>query len=255
MIGATASPLLTSQMYQKMFAQVDANADGAVSLDELGAIKTKAPASGQTAPAIADVFAALDRNGDGGLQSGEFTPDKLFDQSTLGTMLSAQEYRDADPEARTAANKAAVEALFERADLDGDGLLNQNEIDAEKALRRAETLDTGKLPDVMFLMRAGSDGNLSPDDVAVGRLLPMSELKAVEMPPELRESFERVKAIAAQASGDDARPHGLDELRTETQTELDTKPLSTALISRLFARLSADAFSRELQGPPVDQSV
>jgi Ca2+-binding EF-hand superfamily protein len=257
MIGATASsPLLTSQMYQKMFAQVDANADGAVSLDELGTIKTKAPASGQTTPAIADVFAALDRNGDGGLQAGEFTPDKLFDNTTLGTMLSAQEYRDADPEAHAAANRAAVEALFERADIDGDGLLNQAEIDAEKALRRAETLDTGKLPEVMYLLHAGADGKLAPEDVAVGRLVPMSELKALEMPPELRESFERVKAIAAQASDGDAKPsRGLDDLRAQVQTELDTKPLSTEMISRLFARLSADAFGRELQAAPVDQSA
>jgi len=257
MIGATASsPLLTSQMYQKMFAQVDANADGAVSRDELGAIKTKTPGSGQTAPAIADVFAALDRNGDGGLQSGEFTPDALFDNTTLGTMLSAQEYRDADAKTRATADRAAVESLFERADLDGDGLLNQAEMDAEKALRRAETLDTGKLPEVAYLMRVNSDGKLSPDDIMVGRMVSMSGLKAVEMPSELRASFERIKEIAAQGSDRDVKPtRGVDHLRAEVQAELDTKPLSTAMISRLFARLSADALGRELQNPPVDQSA
>lgn len=257
MIGATASsPLLTSQMYQKMFAQVDANADGTVSRDELGAIKTKTPASGQTAPAIADVFAALDRNSDGGLQSGEFTPDKLFANTTLGTMLSAQEYRDADAEARATADRAAVEALFERADLDGDGLLNQDEMDAEKALRRAETLDTGKLPEVAYLMRVDSDGKLTPDDVMVGRMLSMSGLKAVEMPPDLLARLDRIKEIAARGSGEDVKPtRGLDDLRAEVQAELDTKPLSTAMISRLFARLSADAFGRELQTSPVDQSA
>lgn len=168
------------------------------SRDELGAVKTKTPASGQTAPAIADVFGALDRNGDGGLQSGEFTPDVLFDKTALGTMLGAQEYRDADRETRAAADRAAVEALFERADLDGDGLLNQDEMDTEKALRRAETLDTGKLPEVAYLMRVNSDGKLGPNDVMVGRMLPMSELKAVKMPPELRASFERIKEIASR---------------------------------------------------------
>lgn len=250
MIGAaTSSPSLTSQMYQKMFAQVDANADGAVSLDELVSIKVKA-ASDEDAPDLGDVFNALDRNADGKLQAGEFVPDKLFDNATLGTMLTAQEYRDADPEARAAANKAAVEALFERADIDGDGLLDQAEMNAEKALRRAETLDTGKLPEVAYLMRVTDDGKLAPGDVLVGRMLPMAGIKAVQMPPDL---LERIKE---NVTAEDVKPNrGMDDLRAEVQTELDTKPLSTEMISRLFARLSANAFSQALPTSPVDQSA
>jgi hypothetical protein len=44
----------------------------------------------------------------------------------------------------------------------------------------------------------------------------------------------------------------MDDLRAEVQEELDTKPLSTEMISRLFARLSAEALTR---ASPVDQSA
>ncbi|MDB5601865.1 MAG: hypothetical protein JWN71_3909 [Xanthobacteraceae bacterium] len=82
----------------------------------------------------------------------------------------------------------------------------------------------------------------------------MDALKAVEMPPEIRATFET--SAAQNATDDDVKPsRRLDDLRAQVQTELDTQPLSTAMISRLFARLSADALRRGLPASPVDQSA
>lgn len=253
MIGAAgSSPLLTSQMYQKMFAQVDTNADGSVSLDELVAMNAKSTEDEKEK--TDDVLQSLDKNGDGKLQANEFVPDKLFDNQTLGTMLTAQEYRDADPEAREAANRAAIDALFARADINGDGLLDQGEMDADKALRRAESLDTGKLPDIAYLTKVTDDGKLSRDDIVVGRMMQIDVSKAIDLSQDQSERFAHIKEAMAQYKAEQGTQPSrtLDDLRAEVQTELDTKPLSTELISRLFARLSQEALSR---AAPFDQTA
>jgi hypothetical protein len=55
-----------------------------------------------------------------------------------------------------------VAALFERADIDGDGLLDPAELDAEKALRRVQTLDTGEMAEAAFLTRATPTASSRP---------------------------------------------------------------------------------------------
>lgn len=117
------------------FAELDANADGALSMDEL-----QAP--------LAERFAAIDGNGDGALSPEEMQAMRPMGKDGMRSPRGMK--RGAvTPEMR----QARAEAIMERMDADGDGLLSLDELAAEpNADRIFERID------------ADGDGTISKEE-------------------------------------------------------------------------------------------
>jgi Ca2+-binding EF-hand superfamily protein len=84
------------QMHQRMFEQADADADGALTVDEFKSIGQNMPAGAAKragAPSADEMFAKLDRDGDGKLSTAEMQPPpppSRIDASGMSTLLEAQ---------------------------------------------------------------------------------------------------------------------------------------------------------------------
>lgn len=116
---------MTQQLYGGLFERLNTDAEDAVSFAELGAV------GGISARDAEAAFKALDADGDGRVVRSEMAPADRFAPDTINSMLIAQ--ADATPEN----DRKIVADLFARADLDA---LSANEMDAERALRRAASL-------------------------------------------------------------------------------------------------------------------
>lgn len=114
-LAATHALAQQRELLSERIARMDTNRDGLISKDEFVAARTAA-------------FAERDRNGDGQLDSRDI-PRRLARR--MGTRLtSAQAHMDADGDGKIS-KEEFVEAgvrLFERADANGDGVLDSAEI-------------------------------------------------------------------------------------------------------------------------------
>jgi Ca2+-binding EF-hand superfamily protein len=265
MTAIASNGTLTQQLYQRLFDRLNTDADDALSFDEMNA-------SGAAGSKTEAVFKALDTDGDGRVVRAEMTPSSTFGADTLNAMLSAQ----TDQAPKT--NEEIVADMFARADTDGDGALNADEMSAEAAIRKAAGLDAGYSPDTMFMSKdRDGDGLVRQDEVlAIRRLhIPASAIKlAEEAPPELvarmREAerayadrggqvsppiesltleerqarLDQFKAdLAERASGPAGTTRYLgreiDGLRDKASADLDQAPITDSLASRLMQRILA----------------
>jgi uncharacterized protein YbjT (DUF2867 family) len=225
-IGATAA----QDVWRNFFSRVDTNADGAMSAAELSALSSSQKAG--------DLIKSMDTNGDGQLQFAEL-PQTPLNRQMMGPLLSAQEYRDATPAARAADNKTVISDLFARADVDGDGTLSQAEWDAERAINMASWLDTGESPPAVFIVRQNAEqGALKPEDFVVGRAMKLdSSLKVEDMPEDLREQMEKIKARMDELAPE-VTVKTTEQVRAEAAAKVQTTPMSSAFMTRLIMSLS-----------------
>lgn len=237
MTSTAASTGITSQIWQRLVRQGDTNVDNSLSKDEFEALR----AGFQGNPDIEQIIGSLDANGDGSLSSSEL-PSSPFDGGMLGPMLDFQEYSKADATTREEDDKRVVSSLFERADVDRDGFLSKDEMEAESTLRQTRWLE-GKSTDSdpVFLIRQGGDRNhLSPEDFLVGRRIPVDQLKVVspeELPAEVREAVE--KAGEELKNSPDYRPPLTEEEQRQQATDrVISAPLTATYVSRLLSQLS-----------------
>lgn len=133
------------QARQSLFQKADADGNGGLSLEEFKAAGPKdaqgnaiAPPSG--APSVEDMFASLDSDGDGSLTQSEmdagFGKKSGPSQSLLsGDMLTQLLSQLSDEE---------TQSIFESADADGDGSLNEDEFGA--AVKSIVTAALGEAP-------------------------------------------------------------------------------------------------------------
>jgi Ca2+-binding EF-hand superfamily protein len=265
MTAIASNGTLTQQLYQRLFDRLNTDADDALSFDEMNA-------SGAAGSKTEAVFKALDTDGDGRVVRAEMTPSSTFGADTLNAMLSAQ----TDQAPKT--NEEIVADMFARADTDGDGALNADEMSAEAAIRKAAGLDAGYSPDTMFMSKdRDGDGLVRQDEVlAIRRLhIPASAIKlAEETPPELvarmreaerayadrggqvsppiesltlEERQARLDQFKADLAERDSGPAGttrylgreIDGLRDKASADLDQAPITDSLASRLMQRILA----------------
>lgn len=216
---------LTQQLYSRLFDRLNANNDGAVSVDEMEAL-VGAGGGGLDAR---KVFEVLDTDGDKVITRAEMTPSQSFGADMVSALLQAQEANGQAAQGDwKAQGEKDVADLFARADTNGDGLLSRDEMDAERAVRLSNSVDAGYGAKTVFLARdADGDGMLRPDEVVAGRMLmlPASALQSAKIeraPPALP----------------------LDPTRQTAPTE----PVSQEEIERLRAQLEADRQERS-SGP------
>ena len=202
----------------------------------MAAIDTKAD--------IDKIVAERDANGDGQLNADEL-PKGAFSSMLFEQLLNAQEYRDATPDARKADDDNAIAQLFARADIDGDGVLSQEEWDAERALNMSRFADSGETGDVVFLVRPGrgeagaEDGDaeaagLRPEDILVGRRMALTPISADELPDDFKERMdELVRAFAELPEDKKLQQEARDPetVRAELIARIDEIPMSSAFMT------------------------
>lgn len=238
MSSAEGSPGITSQVWQRVLRQGDTNADKSLGKDEIAALR----ASFKDNLDIDQIVRSLDTDGDQSLSSSEL-PSSPLDVDMLGAMLDWQEYAKADAAARDEDNKRIIASLFERADVDGDGFLSTDEMEAEKTLRRTRWLEgksTGADPVFMINVDADRD-RLSPEDFVVLRGIPFDHLKITpseNIPAEVREAMQKA-AEEIRNSPDYQRPLTEAEQRQQAVDSVLNTPLTATYIARLLAQLSA----------------
>lgn len=251
------SGTMSNSLWQRFFNRADVNADGAVSEQELQSISEGSHAQEKAA----SIFAALDVDGDGQVSQNEL-PQSPIDTKMLRPLLNAQEFYALSDEEQAADEKAVVQTLFDRADMDGDGVLSQEEWDADKTLHIAAFLERGMdFNDPIFSVREGADpDHLTPDDFGVARFITgLKAIKPEEMPAELRERFESVKLQTAEMEADMVEKYGVDwhtkltglvkeDPIVKLQEQVQQAAMTSAMMSRLFAQLTASVLSPD----PVD---
>ena len=117
------------QARQNQFQKADTDSNGGLSLEEFKAAGPKdaqgnaiAPPSG--AGSVEDLFASIDSDGDGSLTQGEL--DAGFGQKAGGSKQSLLS-SDMFSQLLSQLSDEETQAIFESADADGDGSLNQDE--------------------------------------------------------------------------------------------------------------------------------
>lgn len=231
---------ITSQIWQRLLKQSDTNADNRLSKDELDALKT----SYQGDVDIDQLIRSFDVDGDQSLSSSEL-PSSPLDVEMLGPLLDWQEYGKADAATRAEDDKRVIDALFQRADVDRDGFLSRDEMEAEKTLRRTRWLE-GKATDddPVYMIRLGADQDrLSPEDFLTGRRIPLDALKVIppeEIPADVRAAIQKVTE-EWQNSPDYQKPLTAEEHRQQAITDVLNTPLTATYMARLLSQLSAAA--------------
>lgn len=208
---------LTQQLHQKLFDRLDVDSSQSLGLDEL-----KAADKARSASDFARIFEGLDADTDGKISRAEISAAPALSFKT-------------DPQ-------TAVSDLFARADVDGDGKLSSDEMDAEKTLRRAQSLDAGKLAGPVFLSRdADGDGLIAPDEVLAGQPLQTLEpLRAEAMSPDQRGPWRTVRAQSETAAP--FTPEPTPARASPDFSLLDmTQTLSTRLMAQILGNLDAMA--------------
>ncbi|WP_370677965.1 hypothetical protein [Pleomorphomonas sp. PLEO] len=238
MSSAAGSSGITSQIWQRLVRQGDTNSDNNLSKAELDTLK----AGFKDNADIEQIIRSFDKDGDQNLSSSEL-PSSPLDVEMLGPMLDWQEYGKADATTRSEDDKRVVDSLFARADVDGDGFLSKDEMEAESTLRRTRSLE-GKSADSdpVYMIRPDADrDHLSPEDFLVGRRIPSDRLKIIppeKVPAEVREAIQKA-AEEWKSSPDYQKPLTAEEQRQKSVDGVLSTPLSAAYISRLLSQLSA----------------
>lgn len=267
MTAIGSATTLNQQLYMRLFDKLDVDKSDGLSAAELSAgLRSDAKAE--------KAFSRLDADGDGRVSRTEMTPSSRFGGDMLSALLAVQ----AEPE--TGASRAEILAdLFERADLNGDGALDAEEMKAEQSARRAANLDAGYMAGPIFIPRDGNrDGLLTMEEIDVGQSgqilsLPSSAVhffdelepeqqarfdamrKEQGLPPAPRYTAEEKQAIRDQMDADRAErasgPAGttrflaqeLDALRAGASTEFGAVELSGALAQRLLNQILDPSWS------------
>ncbi|MFC7377331.1 hypothetical protein [Brevundimonas sp. GCM10030266] len=261
---------LTQQLYQKLFDRLNTDGDDAVSLTEMAA-------AGANADDTAKVFKALDADGDGRVMRAEMTPSDAFGVQVMNALINAQSEATTD--------EAFIAQLIARADVDGDGALNRDELEAHKDLQRAAAFDAGYLTGrAVVVDDADGDGLIRADEIRVGKVLKLSleNVKfAEDMPAEqlaglnaVRERMgqpplapltpeerqRRLDQLAADFAERDAAPEGavgflgrtLGESRAMEGARLEGVNLTDALVARLFNQVLKSWDTQAAPGTSAD---
>ena len=248
-ISASASFPAAQDLWGRFLGGVDRNKDGTISAEELAALSSTDKAE--------KIVTQHDAIGDGQLSSDEL-PKGAFSPQMLGSLLDAQEYRDATPEARAADDTRAIEAMFARADVDGDGVLSEAEWDAERTLNMSSWVDTRQMPDIAFIARTRSMDGLStvavpgeeeapaglrPEDFIVGRRVALELVAAEDLPDDWSAQLAELKRVT-ESLPEEEQPQlaVLDEatVRADMLDTIKAQPMTATFLTRLLMSLGGE---------------
>ncbi len=222
------SALSARATWTRFIAAADTDKDGELNGAELEALVPK--------DKVERIISLNDKNDDGKLSADE-TPKGAFNAQLMAVLLGAQAYRDASPEQRATDDMKAIHAFFARADVDGDGYVSKDELDADRAISMAAFLDTGELPDTVVMARGAPDGTLrSPEDFMVGRAVKLEPVPASELPEDWQVQFRNVREAAEEANPE-LKSGTLPDGRAEITAKLTDTPMSNAFLTRLALML------------------
>ncbi len=224
-------------LLERLFARADSDQNQSVGVDELAGVL-----SGDDAATRArSIVSAHDADGNDQLTLAELTTAGNLAPETLSGLLSAQEYAAADRAGRAADDRKAVDEFFASADIDGNGQLSKDEFDAERALRMAQSLDSGEpAPQHMFAVLPGSidDKLITPDELMVSRrLIDMAKPISLDDPNLDPELAERLKALVPPQGEPETSQPPQPALSTVMGNGVRSAELTQALITRLIRQL------------------
>lgn len=236
-IGSVGGALLN-----RLFAFADKDRDSKVSGAEMSELLDKVGQKGK----IDQVMAAQDADKDGALSLEEW-PGKLLSNETIGQLLTAQDYKAMSPASRAELAQQAKDAYFARVDVDRNGVLSGQEIDADRAVSEANYLDNGALPNVVMMFRAGADRNaITKNDLVVGQRLDLSAMKAEPIKPvaekDMSEDEKEMLRIAQEGAarspdaGAPPAPAPVPETPEAARARVSSTEFTSALLSRLLAQ-------------------
>lgn len=150
-----------SRMAQELFSSTDADASGAVDLEELKAALAAKSEGGQ-GPGAEELFAALDADGDG-LVTEQEHEDGLAslhkDLAQAGMMTNIGMSMGAS---------SLAEALFEETDSDGDGSITEDELTAVVEARNAAEGGSVDASELFAALDADGDGAVTSAEHSAG---------------------------------------------------------------------------------------
>lgn len=252
MSAAVDTSSITRQIWQRLVTQGDRNADNRLDKAELDAVQ----ADTKTKTDMAAIISAYDTDGDGGLTADEL-PSAPLGTMTFGALLDYQTYCASDVAGRAADDARIVDAMFARADVDGDGVLSKSEWDAEKAMRQTRWLmGEAQDDDPVFIVRMGANEEaLRREDIAGGRAmrLKVTPIPWDQLPADVREEIEAHRKALAEYRKTHPAPTPLtpEERRQQVTAKLLSTPLDTSYMTRLLAQLSASIAASRAEDLPV----
>jgi len=251
-IGGVGGGLLS-----RLFELVDGNRDDKVTRVEMSDLLDTIDQQGSSD----EIMAAHDADQDGALSRDEW-PTQLLSADSMTALLDAQEWASEDTESLAEQMQRAKEAFFARVDVDGNGELSREEVDADRVLNQARYLDTGAVPDALAFFRPGTDLNaVKQEDVSMGFQLDLSSLPLIKSDDAVGLQLERIRF--AQAGRNDVGG-GADDapevpVRPVTEEELGQKvgaaEFTNALLSRLMAQFSTNKHTDDGRVAQVDRSA
>ncbi|WP_171015825.1 hypothetical protein [Devosia sp. FKR38] len=229
-------------LLNRLFALADKDRDSKVSGAEMSELLDKVGQKGK----IDQVMAAQDADKDGALSLEEW-PGKLLSSEAIGQLLTAQDYKAMSPASRAELAQQAKDAYFARVDVDGNGVLNREEIEADKVMNQANYLDNNALPNVAVMFRAGADRNaITKDDIMVGQRLdlsamtasPIKQIAEEDMSDAEKEMLRIVREGAARSpdAGAPPAPVPVPETPEAARERVSSSEFTSALLSRLLAQ-------------------
>ena len=237
---------LQAGLLQRLFAKADQDQNQSVSAAELASLMS----GKDTATRAAAIVVNRDLDSDGQLTMAELSTGKLAPE-TLSGLLSRQEYVAADRGGRLADDRNAVDDFFTQADSDGDGKLSKDELDAERTLRMARSLDDGEAaPQHMFgaMRGAADDGVITKDELLVGRrLIDIAKAVSADDPhldPELAKRLPTLQRLKEDAETPQGPP---EDTTTVLSNAVRSAELTQTLISRLLRQLELPRSSGSAQ--------
>jgi Ca2+-binding EF-hand superfamily protein len=239
-------------LLERLFRRADQDGSNAVGSDEIQRLLNNSDAK-----AAAKIVETHDTNADGSLSLEEFSGARLAPETMQG-LLTVQEYRAAARADRQADDRAVIDAMFARADVDGDGALSRDEFDAERALQFAATLDAGdEVPQHMFAVMPGAfDDQVSKDEIMLGRrLMDVADAIKLDDPdidPELLERLKAVRPLDPRGGGEPTAPR--PDTATVMRDTVNSADLTEALVARLLKQLEASA-TAVAAGQSIDGEV
>jgi Ca2+-binding EF-hand superfamily protein len=216
----------------QVFKAFDADQDGKVSAQEIAKLGNNDPDKLADKQALVSAF---DRNGDDGLDAGEFGASRLLDGKNLQTLLGVQD------------EAGVADWLIARADSDGDGSLSAGEYAgvASPAVRSGRIVDGENVWDSVEDVNAqhfdwtdtDKDGRLSAEELA-------TKLKAAPQIYRFGDSSQATGVLVTRNDGDGDDVLSADELTAAAKAQ-DLDPSAVDDLMRSAdrdgdAKLSAD---------------